>query len=100
MDREDALDRAVRNTEAAEQLLAVDDELTGPVPGGFARHSEQGPYGVYEQQRDARVAGATARAAVAQAWAAIAPQLPTRAERRDQAAVDRRHEIDDRRSRP
>jgi hypothetical protein len=96
--RDDALARAVSNAEAAERLLAVDDTDAGMTSGGYRRTTGQGPYGVYEEQRTARYQGATAYAAIARAWAAIAPQLPSGPDERSQAAADRRHEDADRRA--
>jgi len=85
MDQREALARAVINAEAAERLLAVDDAAPGP-------------YGGYEEEQTARHQGAVAYAAVAQAWATIAPQLPSGQEERAQAAKTRRWESSERRS--
>jgi hypothetical protein len=95
---EDALARAISNAEAAEQLLAVDRALSGATPGGFAKDAEEGPYGVFEEQRSARYAGATAYAGIAQAWAAIAPLLPTSGETQVSAEKARRRDGSERRS--
>ena len=99
MHRDDALARAISNAEAAEQLLAVDRALSGATPGGRAREAEEGPYGVFEEQRSARYAGATAYAGIAQAWAAIAPLLPTSGEAQAGAEQARRRDGSERRSR-
>ena len=90
MNRDEALAQAISNAEAAERLLAVDRQLSGSTPGGHAKESEEGPYGVFEEQRAARYAGATAYAETAQAWAAIAPLLATYGEARAEAAQARR----------
>ena len=66
MDRDDALAHAISNAEAADRLLAADEALAGAMPGGRARDADMGPYGVFEQQRLARFAGATAHAETAQ----------------------------------
>ena len=85
MRQDEALARAVSNAEAAERLLAVDDD--------------PGPYGAYEEARTSRQAGAAAYAAVASAWAAIAPQLSSGSDERGQEVSDRRRESSDRRAR-
>ena len=98
MNRDDALARAISNAEAAEQLLAVDRALSGATPGGYARDAEEGPYGV-RGAAVARYAGATAYAGIAQAWAAIAPLLPTSGETQAGAEQARRRDGSERRSR-
>jgi hypothetical protein len=99
MNRDDALAQAISNAEAAERLLAADRELSGGTPGGYARDAEEGPYGVFEEQRSARYAGATAYAEIAQAWAAIAPLLATAGETHADAVQARRRDGSERRSR-
>jgi hypothetical protein len=99
VNRDDALDRAIGNAEAAEQLLAVDLALSGATPGGYAKDAEEGPYGVFEEQRSARYAGATAYAGIAHAWAAIAPLLPISGETQAGAEQARRRDGSERRSR-
>jgi hypothetical protein len=99
LDRDDALAHAISNAEAADRLLAADEALAGAMPGGRARDADMGPYGVFEQQRLARFAGATAHAETAQAWAAIALQLPTRGETHEQVAQTRQRDDADRRAR-
>ena len=99
MNRDDAIARAISHVETAEQLLSVDDALAGSTPDGHAKAAEEGPYGVYEQQRAARYTGATAHATVAQVWATLALQLETRQQQDDLAARGRHWDESDRRSR-
>jgi hypothetical protein len=99
MNRDEALAHAISNAKAAERLLAVDLELSGSTPGGYARDAEQGPYGVFEEQRSARYAGATAHAEIAQAWAAIAPLLAASGETQAEAVQARQRDGSERRSR-
>jgi hypothetical protein len=99
MNRDEALAHAISNAEAAERLLAADRALSGSTLGGHARDAEEGPYGVFEEQRAARYAGASAHAETARAWAAIAPLLATPGETNAEAAQARLRSGADRRSR-
>jgi hypothetical protein len=93
LNQDDAIRRALSHAQAAERLLAGDE--TSETPAG---RRDDGPYGVHEQQRAARHTEATAHAALAQAWAMIAPHLQTIAGQQIRAAEDRRRSNDVRRS--
>jgi hypothetical protein len=97
--QDEAIAHAIRNAEAAERLLAVEEAPSGLTPGGHARTADKGPYGVYEEQRTARYNEATAHAEIAQAWAAIARQLPSQTEAQARDLQDRHWENAERRSR-
>jgi hypothetical protein len=98
MNREDALALAISNAEAAERLLALsEDPLLGS--DGPEMTAEEGSRRLDEQRRAASYAAANTHAHVAQAWAAIARQLATHGAERAQAALERRREEADRRSR-
>jgi hypothetical protein len=61
--------------------------------------AEDGSHRLDEERRAASYAAANTHAHVAQAWAAIARQLATHGAERAQAALERRREEADRRSR-
>jgi len=101
MNREDALALAITNAQAAERLLALceDPSRIHDRPDGPEMTAEDGSRRLDEERRAASYAGANAHARVAQAWAAIARQLATHGAERAQAALERRRDEADRRSR-
>jgi hypothetical protein len=98
MNREDALDLAISNAEAAERLLALCGDPSR-TPDGPEMTAEDGSRPPDEERRAVSYAAANAHAHVAQAWATIAHQLATHGAERAQAALERRRDEADRRSR-
>jgi hypothetical protein len=98
MNREDALALAISNAKAAERLLAMCED-PARISDGSEMTAEDGSRRLDGERRAASYDGANAHARVAQAWAAIARQLATHGAERAQAALERRRDESDRRSR-
>jgi hypothetical protein len=99
VNKNDAMARAISDAEAADRLLGSSAEQQASAPAGHLGTAANGPNGGFEGQQAARYAAASAYAAAAQAWAAIAGELATHDEQLERARLERQRDDAERRSR-